>query len=380
VLDLYDAVARGMWTYAHTAFRVEKLGQKHFRLEPGTVIVATHRRETDVPILAQGLYFSADLRRKPGDRMKFAARDDMFLPGFFAGFPEGLPVWARRALYPVSVARGLRAVRVYPIRSAKVARLGEVLRARPTAALEELLPEEHAAALRARAAELGLPAPLTAGDVVRAEYADLLWRAVEPQDLPHGDLSEFWGRRAAEAVRDFRTLVELMRAPGTVLVFPEGRPSPDGEIGPLRPGVGALLRRGQARLVRPLALTYDPLVRGRTRVFVAQPEPVAPPEADVEAALLGLMRRSMPLTAGQYAAYRLVEGARANPGELERGLTQAVEAAQAEGRPVEPLLLTADSRRRRLGEALAVAPRKPETLPYLAREYTSAREAVPKTG
>lgn len=373
MFDLYDAVARGMWAYAHAAFRVEKLGQKHFRLDTGTVIVATHRRETDVPILAQGLYFSADLRRKPGDRMNFAARDDMFLPGFFAGFPDGLPHWARRALYSLSVARGLRAVRVYPIRSAKVARLGEVLRAHQAAALEKLIPEEHVAAFRERAADLGLQPPLVASDAVGADYADLLWRAVEPQDFTQGDLSEFWGRRASEAVRDFRTLVELIRAPGTILVFPEGRPSPDGEIGPLRPGVGALLRRGQARLVRPLALAYDPLVRGRTRVYVAQPEPVPPPESDVEPALLELMRRSMPLTAGQYAAHRLVEGASADPGELERGLVQAVEAAQAEGRPVEPLLLTADSRRRRLGEALAVAPRKPEALPYLAREYTSAR-------
>jgi hypothetical protein len=276
-------------------------------------------------------------------------------------------------LYSLSLARGLRAVRVYPIRSAKVARLGEVLRAHQAAALEELIPEEHVAAFRERAADLGLQPPLVACDAVGADYADLLWRAVEPQDFTQGDLSEFWGRRASEAVRDFRTLVELIRAPGTILVFPEGRPSPDGEIGPLRPGVGALLRRGQARLVRPLALAYDPLVRGRTRVYVAQPEPVPPPESDVEPALLELMRRSMPLTAGQYTAHRLVEGASADPGELERGLVQAVEAAQAEGRPVEPLLLTADSRRRRLGEALAVAPRKPEALPYLAREYTSAR-------
>jgi hypothetical protein len=81
----------------------------------------------------------------------------------------------------------------------------------------------------------------------------------------------------------------------------------------------------------------------------------------------------MPLTAGQFAAHRLLEGAEAVPRKLERELSQAVEAAEAEGRPVEPALLTREGRRRRLAEALSVAPRKPGELEFLAREYRSAR-------
>ena len=53
-----------------------------------------------------------------------------------------------------------------------------------------------------------------------------------------------------------------MRDGNVLIVFPEGRPSPDGEIGPIKPGIGALVRRGKPRAVRPLALAYDPLVRG----------------------------------------------------------------------------------------------------------------------
>jgi hypothetical protein len=82
----------------------------------------------------------------------------------------------------------------------------------------------------------------------------------------------------------------------------------------------------------------------------------------------------MPLTAGQFAAHRLLEGVEAAPGPLERELAEAVEAARAEGRPVEPALLTVEGRRSRLAEALAVAPRKPEELAFLAREYRSARD------
>jgi Acyltransferase len=376
VFDLYDAVARGFWVYSHAAFRLGTLGTKHFRLEPGTLIVAPHRRETDVPIMASSLYFGGDLRRNPGDRMHFSARDDMFLPGFFAGFPNGLPTPVRRLLYPIDVARGLAVVKVHPIRSAKVARLGEVLRALPERPLDDLLPEAEATELRRRASDLGLARPERAGAVLRGEYADLLWRAVGPDDLPRNELASFWSGRAVQAAREFRTLVEHLRSQGTLLVFPEGRPSPDGEIGPLYPGTGALLRRGRPRWIRPLGIAYDPLVRGRTRVWVTFPTPVPPPEDDVEAALLALMRRSVPLTAGQFAAHRLHARAAADPAALERELAEAVEAALADSRPVERELLEQRGRRRRLAEALAVAPRKPEALPFLAREYESARETA----
>ena len=372
--DLFDAVAHGMWAYGHAAFRVETLGPK-LELEPGTVILVTHRRETDVPLVCPPLYFGASMRTNHRGRMSFAARDDMFLPGFFAGFPPDLPLAARRLLYRVGVARWLPVVQVYPIRSARVARLGEVLRARPDAPLAELVAPETAAAFRGRATEASLPPPNRAGDVLHGAYADLLWAAVSPGDGVLDGLDDFWSRRATQATGDFRTLVEILRRPGTLVVFPEGRPSPDGEIGPIRPGIGALLRRGRPVAIQPFALAYDPLVRGRTKVLLSLPERVPPPEEDVDAVLLRLLRRSMPLTCGQLVARRLRAGAEADPAALGGALAEAVEAARDEGRLVEPELLTEAGRRRRLAEALAVAPRKPRELAYLAREYESARES-----
>lgn len=373
--DLYDTVARGMWVYSNAAFRVEKLTPAPFRLQPGTLIVATHRKESDVPVICPPLYFGARLQRNVPARMHFAARDDMFLPGFFAGFPAGLSPLARRLLYGVHVARWLPVVRVHPIRSASIARLGEVLEARAEALLEELVPAETAAVLRARATARGLPAPSRGADVLRGEYADLLWQAVSPGNGVVEGLDGFWSARAARAARDFRGLVEVLRTPASLVVFPEGRPSPDGEIGPIRPGIGALLRRGRPVAIQPVGLAYDPLVRGRTRIVIAFPDPVEPPESkEADAPLLGLMRRSLPLTAGQVAAHRLLAGAEADPRALERELAEAVEAARAERRPVERALLVPETRRARLAEALAVAPAKPAALPFLAREYRSARE------
>lgn len=371
--DLYDAVGHGMWAYSHAAFRVD-LNPQRLALEPGTLLVVTHRQETDVPIICPPLYFGTGGRRNRDNPLHFAARDDMFLPGFFAGFPPDLPRRARRLLYPVAVARWLPRVNVFPIRSARVARLGEVLAARPGDRLGEVVPAETVEAFAERAAGSGREPPARAGDALRGEYADLLWRGVSPGEGVRDSLDDFWSARAARAAGDFRTLVELVRERRTLIVFPEGRPSPDGEIGPIRPGIGALVRRGRPVALRPLALAYDPLSRGRTRVHLALGEPVEPPRQDVESALLGLLRRTMPLTCGQVVAAQLAAGADADPPALERELENAVAAARAEGRPVERDLANAEGRRRRLAEALAVAPGKAGALAFLAREHASARE------
>ena len=365
---LYDFVAFGMLAYSRAAFRVRSIAPDDFRFTPGTLIVTTHRRETDVPVLCPPLYFHARLwRERSALRMSFAARDDMFLPGFFAGFPPGLSPRARRLLYPIGVGRWLPAVDVHPIRSASVAQLGELLRADPAAPVEQIAPGAPAASFRTRAAELGRPAPVVGADVLRGEYADLLWTPVTAAEAPGPDA--FWARRATEAAQDFRALVEVVRSGGALVVFPEGRPSPDGEIGPIRRGLSALARRGRAAELLPLTLAYDPLVRGRTVVVVSIGPAVPIPAADLETEVLSLLRRRTALTCGQYVAARLTAGERPSATEL----ADQVGAARAEGRPVDPALETPAGRERRLAEALAEAPRREGELPFLAREYESAR-------
>jgi hypothetical protein len=371
VPDLYDAVGHGMWAYANVAFRVTALDPERFAPEPGTLVAVTHRRETDVPVICPWLYFAMGGRRNTTARMHFAARDDMFLPGFFAGFPPDLSPRARRLLYGVGVAPWLPLVNVFPIRSAQVARVGEVLAAQPDRPLRELLPEADAAGFAERAADCRIEAPTRAVEALRGEYADLLWRPFTPREGQ--GLDEFWSARTAQAAGDFRTLVEIVRDGNVLIVFPEGRPSPDGEIGPIRPGIGALVRRGKPAAVRPLAVAYDPLVRGRTRVHLVHGSPVELPRNDVEGSLLTLLRATMPLTCGQVVAALVEAGAEADVTALEQKLADAVAVAREEGRPVEPDLLDPDRRRSRLIEALAAAPVHARDLPYLAREYGSAR-------
>jgi hypothetical protein len=302
--------------------------------------------------------------------MTFAARQDLFEPGFFAGFPAAVPAPVRRALWRIDISRYLDILTLRPVRSAALIRLVDIVRAEPGLDVSEL-PEGIAADLRGRAAELELPEPKVAGDVDRGEYADLLWRTYGRSELGGPEVDPAWRRHAAAAGGDFRTLVEDLRAGGILQLFPEGWPSANGEIGPLQRGLSALVRRGSPTSIQPVGIAYDPLTRGRTHAFVSYETPFPPPSEDVEAAVLDRLKLAVPLTAGQVVAAAVVE--ETEPGEAL--LDDAVEAAREEGRSLAPELVDPGERRRRLAEARAAAAKADRTvLEYLAREYRSARE------
>jgi 1-acyl-sn-glycerol-3-phosphate acyltransferase len=366
---LYDAIALGMSAYRRARFRVTTFGAENLAFEPGTLLVATHRRETDVPVLCPSVYFAAGMWSLRRRRLSFAVREDMFAPGFLAGIP-GLPPAARRLLFPLALGPVMEErLLVFPLRSSTEARVGDVLRAAVGVPLGDVLPPELLSGLRARAARLGQGKPETAGDVLRGDYGDLLWQPVTRGAAANPALDRFWSGRTTAAAADFRRLVDLLRGGARLLVFPEGYPSATGEIGPLRRGLGALVRRGAPAAVQPIALAYDPLTVERTRVYVAFGSPVPAPTSDVEDAVSGVLRRTMPLTVGQVVAARARAGTVATP----RDLDGAIDEARAEGRRFDPALERREVRARRLREALAAAPRA--DLEYVAREYASARSS-----
>ena len=358
---LYDAVGIGLRAYSRSAFRVRYVGLESFRLRPGTLIAATHRKETDVPLIAPELYFRASLWKHRSERMHFAARDDMFLRGFFAGFPPEMSPRTRRLLFPLSVGRFLPRVEVHPISSASTARLYELLDASPEMPVADVVPERLLGSLRDR----GLVGSVLSKDGLRGEYADLLWKPVSRGEGPEA----FWSARATRATADFRELVGLMRAGKSLLVFPEGRPSPDGEIGPLRRGLDALVRRGKPERILPVTLAYDPLVRGRTEVVVVFAETLLPPHEGLENAVLEQLKRNTALTTGQFVAHELSEGREPHPAAFAAEL----ESSQALDRPVDPALADTARRAAKLAEARAAAEEKREEIPFLAREFQTAR-------
>ena len=121
--------------------------------------------------------------------------------------------------------------------------------------------------------------------------------------------------------------------------------------------------------MRPIALAYDPLTSGRTRVFVAIGEQVAPAEREAEDQALRLLRAAMPLTCGQVVAQLANVDGEASEDDVAR----AVEAARDEGRPFDPELAGREGRRRRLADALGAVRGREREIAFLAREYESAR-------
>ena len=365
---LYDAVGVAMFVYSRLVFDLRVFWEGEFRLDEGTLLVCSHRSDHDVPIICGSLYVPGNVWRHRRTRPWFAVRDDLFLRGFFAGYPPRLSPRARRLLYPLGVARPLLRNQCLPIRSPQKLRLAELLRAEPGLELSHALPETKLAELRRRAEELALPEPRLARNVLRGEFADLLWTVHDRKSISAPELEQVWHERRRTATQDFHALADVLARGETLLLFPEGRPSPDGAIGPLQPGVTALVRRGSPRWLQPVALAYDPLTAGRTRAYLRFAPRVEPPSEHVEERVLELLRRTTPLTPGQLVA----AGRDADP-EVE----EEVEAARAAGRPFEPRLVDPEGRRRLLDEARAAAERAaPETLARLAREHASARESV----
>jgi hypothetical protein len=300
-----------------------------FRMEPRTLVVSSHRSDDDVPVLVTCIYRQAHgrRRRRHGPRLHFTVRDDLFLPGFFAGYPAHLPGLARRLLTPVNVGPILQSrLPCHPIRSATRMRLAEYLRDR--------------------------------GESVRGWDPRELWQVLTPDEL---DAPAAWARRRAAALDDFRRLVDVVHRGDSLVIFPEGRPSPDGALGPLMDGVSAIVRRARPSRIVAFAPAYDPLVEGRTHAFLAV-SPPAEPGVDV----LALLKRTTPLTVGDSVAAALAD--RADP---ERRLAEDVEAAREERRPYLRELDGAEVRKRRVDVAVRVAHGRP--LDRLVRTYRSAR-------
>ena len=369
-----DPVALGMRAYVRASFRVRVFGLEHLQVEPGQIFAPSHRSDNDVPLLITVLYPTWSKAVAAGAPWPtFAAMIELFLPGFFAGYPAGLPLPVRRVLWPYQPGGVLRRyLQCVPVREPERMRLQELLRHAAQVPLDELLPGETLEALSARAAALSRPRPAQAQDVLDGGYADLLWTYIERDAAP--DPSEAWRAHGRAAVRDFRRLAESLADGGSVILFPEGELSSNGDIGRLQPGLGSLARRGNARRVQPVALAYDPLVSGRTRAYVAFTAPIEPGQGRLVPAVDRALRGTMPLTPGQLAATAVLEG-NTSASALRRAGGEATDRARAEGRPLEPALL-GPGRERALGEALSRARRRGPSdalIQRLARELASAR-------
>ncbi|HEX4009568.1 MAG TPA: hypothetical protein VHX62_06155 [Solirubrobacteraceae bacterium] len=371
-------VALGMTGYVRANFRVRTFGLDRLALEPSTIFAPNHRSDNDVPLLATALL--PRWSRAAGHGVPwptFAADDHAFFRGFLAGYPEGIPLGVRRALWPVRVGGVLeRHLQCVPVRHPAQMRLVELLRYDPQQRLDGQLPPEVHAALAQRAHELGRPAPARGAEALHGRYADILWTELDRDRTPGVD--EMWRAHLRCAVADFRRLIATVRGGGLVIIFPEGELKTEGEVGPLAPGLASLARRGRARQVQPIAISYDPLTSGRPRAYVSVGPSIKPAPGELIGQVTEGLRRAIPLTAGQIAATVLRESptATATATALARAGDDWVARAQADRRPAEPgLLRTRRERERLLASAFRHAQRRgpdDHAVRSLARELVGA--------
>jgi 1-acyl-sn-glycerol-3-phosphate acyltransferase len=135
-------VAAGMTAYVRGGFRLRTFGLDNLRLEPGTIVTPNHRSDNDVPVLVSALAGPWGRAVRGGIPWPtFAADDHAFFRGFLAGYPEGLPLAARRLLWPVRVGGPLeRWLQCVPVREPARMRLVELLRRAPERPLDGRLP------------------------------------------------------------------------------------------------------------------------------------------------------------------------------------------------------------------------------------------------
>lgn len=398
---LYGLVGVGMRAHIRASFRFRLLGAKNARLRPGMLIVATHRSDHDVPAIASLLYLEGGAWRGPA-RMHFASRDDLFERGALAGMAPGLPGPLARVLWRATPAGGLARARVHPLGRADLAAPAQALRSvDPATPLERVLPADVMERIAERAAARGIAPPRTASDALRAEFAGILFTACGLEDLGSPLLRDFWRARGRDAATHLRRLADLVRAGAPLVVFPEGGLSSDGGIGPLRRGFGVLARMARPSSVLPVALAYDGLTTGRRpHLIVAVGSTFVPAPREEEAEVLRVLRSLMPLTCGQLVAHTIVAACRRGEtrigtADLARRLDAAIERANHDARPVDPLLGAAASRSRRLVDAAEALVRRgvvrtpggggldldhaaaaqDALIQRLATEYDSAREA-----
>ena len=281
-----------------------------FRIAPGTLIASNHLRDVDGPLLGtllvrrRGLRFQCPLPF-------FATREDLFRPGILARLTVHWPRPLPALLGHVSLAWFFPLGRAEPMRRVREFTLGETLHALLDA---ELRDSDCTALLNARGLrESGVGAGTRLRDVAAL--------------APSGVLECAWGlRRLTQPARAriapaFRTTVAAQLARfaqrldrGRCVFFsPEGTISMDGHFSRIRAGFFQLTHMAaETPWIQPMAIGYDTLAPGRSRVVVRIGEAVRADTALDRRAFDAALRRAIlalaPITPSHLLARWLLHG------------------------------------------------------------------------
>lgn len=342
-----------------TQYRVEVAGLAHFSGSPATLVVANHRRDTDVPIIAAAL----GGRHGPVQREvlpHFVAREDLFRPGFLGHYLESWPGPLRTLLAAIPIDKIIRAVQAHPMRRIPERSLREVLE--DILDLEGDLPV-HEVLRPAWIDAFRRLAPDRSGPLTVKECLDRRYDRLLRSDYGLAKLSAVRFRQRRQAEREticghLDCFVRLLAQGEVVQLEPEGRLSRDGRLGRMRSALHILLNAPETEVrVLPVAVTYDAMTRGRPDAFVRfGTETLALrglSRQETDRRIADMLARLMTLTASQLGSHFLRRlcheaGVGIQVEELDDSMGRQAQAFAAAGAPVDPRLLDAAQRRAKL--------------------------------
>jgi 1-acyl-sn-glycerol-3-phosphate acyltransferase len=350
-----DAHPFGTWLlqmgfdlWIHAFYRRVVLLPADFHVAPGTLIASNHQRDVDGPMLGTVLV------RRRGLRFQwplpfYATREDLFRPGILARltvhWPRPLPALCGRIRLAWFFALG----RAEPMRRVSEFTLGQTLRALVDAGC-------GADACGAWLNPRGLR-ELDACTAMPLQAA--LARA------PSTALEAWWGlRRLRTAARAriapaFRATVDAQLAHfaarldrGRCVYFaPEGSISMDGHFARIRAGCFRLAHAARhAPWIQPMALGYDTLAPGRSRVVVRIGQPFRADRTldrrGFDAALRRAVLEQVSITPSHLLARFLLHHASVfSQQDLTAWMTRSLATLRARRATLDPLLARADVHR-----------------------------------
>jgi hypothetical protein len=273
----------------------------------------------------------------------FATREDLFRPGILARLTVHWPRAISAALGHISLAWFFPLGHAEPMRRVREFTLGEALRALVDAGLGDA---ECASLLNARGRrELAAIAAMSLREAI----------ALAPSAI----MEHWWGLRRLElsALRKlapaFRECVDAQLAHFTqrldrghsVYFAPEGTISMDGHFGRIRAGFFRLVRLAESPpWILPMALAYDTLGPGRTRVVVRIGTRFRADKSQDRRALDHVLRHAIlsltPITPSHLIARFLLHGPPSFTQEdFTDWLARALAALRAANRSLDPLFV-----------------------------------------
>ena len=340
IAGLFQVVARAM---AHVRPEVAP----EARLAPRTVIVFTHKRDLDIPVLIATLLGPRLWPRWLG-RVTFVGSADLFIDGFLGYYYPQLGRPLRALLARTSIGPVLRALRIVPVTASGprlVAQWLDDLRAVFPAVtpLGALLSEDGLAVAEA----LGVAEDATLAGARRWRYERLLTLQEPTGFLDSAAYGRLRVHEARAAPRRLAEVAAVLQMGGVVVISPEGQLSPDGALQPFRSGLGHLLRQTDEARVVPVGITYDLLAGGRRpRLFITAGEPItrlgALPRREADVRLRATLARLCTITLPHLVARWLFDESQGQQAiaaaALRRYVWSEAQAFAASGQRLDPLL------------------------------------------